>query len=115
MTGDWRKTELRPSVMRRNSELPKWNGESKRRAPLPLCFLQEYDSMGVRGWGCAKNMILKGIAASREWRSALQALIFDAAAQRKADLFPTGSEPSVRKGRNLSDTAGTFGRSLRWG
>ena len=24
----------------------------------PPCFLQEYDSMGVKVWGCAKNMIL---------------------------------------------------------
>jgi hypothetical protein len=29
-------------------------------------FLQEYDSMGVRGWGCAKNVILKGIGVKAE-------------------------------------------------
>lgn len=29
--------------------------------PSP-CFLQEYDSMGVRWWGCAKDTILKRIA-----------------------------------------------------
>jgi hypothetical protein len=34
--------------------------------PLP-CFSQEYDSMGVRWWGCAKDMILKGIVACGEW------------------------------------------------
>jgi hypothetical protein len=33
--------------------------------PLP-CFLQEYDSMGIRWRGCAKNLILKGIEASSE-------------------------------------------------
>jgi hypothetical protein len=33
--------------------------------PLP-CFLQEYDSMRVSGWGCAKNVILKGILAGNE-------------------------------------------------
>ena len=35
--------------------------------PLP-CFLQEYDSMGVRWWGCAKDVILKGIMAIDERR-----------------------------------------------
>src|SRR5580698_5095560 len=35
--------------------------------PSP-CFLQECDSMGVKGWGCAKNLILKGIVVSGEWR-----------------------------------------------
>jgi hypothetical protein len=28
------------------------------RGTPPPCFLQEYDSMGVKGWGCAKNVIL---------------------------------------------------------
>jgi hypothetical protein len=32
----------------------------------PPCFLEEYDSMGVRGWGCAKNVILKGIGVKAE-------------------------------------------------
>jgi hypothetical protein len=35
--------------------------------PLP-CFLQEYDSMGVRWWESAKDVILKGIVACGEWR-----------------------------------------------
>jgi hypothetical protein len=40
--------------------------------PLP-CFLQEFDSMGVRWWRCAKDVILKGIAGSShgnagQWR-----------------------------------------------
>ena len=33
-------------------------------APPPPLFLQECDSMGVRWWGCAKDVILKGIVAS---------------------------------------------------
>jgi hypothetical protein len=36
--------------------------------PLP-CFLQEYDSMGVRWWGYAKDVILKGIVACSEWHA----------------------------------------------
>ena len=34
--------------------------------PLP-CFLQRLDSMRVRWWGPAKDVILKGIAADVEW------------------------------------------------
>jgi hypothetical protein len=32
--------------------------------PTPLCFLQRCDSMEVSGWGCAKDVILKGIVSS---------------------------------------------------
>ena|SRR5271155_78063 len=41
--------------------------EALDTTPLP-CFLQEYDSMGVRWWGCAKDVILKGIMAIDERR-----------------------------------------------
>ena len=34
-------------------------------APLPL-FLEEYDSTGVKWWGCAKNIIRWGLAGSVE-------------------------------------------------
>jgi len=40
---------------------------SEKAAPLPL-FWEEYDSVGVRWWGCAKNVIrweLEGRAESR--------------------------------------------------
>jgi hypothetical protein len=40
----------------------KERGKKAEGDPHPPCFLQEYDSMGVRGWGCAKNVILKGIS-----------------------------------------------------
>jgi hypothetical protein len=30
----------------------------------PPCFLQEYDSIGVNAWWCAKDVILKGIVAT---------------------------------------------------
>ena len=33
------------------------SGPEAEGTPSP-CFLQEYDSIGVKGWGCAKNMIL---------------------------------------------------------
>jgi len=44
------------------------------RHPLP-CFLQEYDSMGIRWWGCAKNVILKGLEAvgHSQWRGRCEA------------------------------------------
>jgi hypothetical protein len=35
--------------------------------PTPPCFLQECDSMGVRWWGSAKDVILKGIARGTEF------------------------------------------------
>src|SRR5271155_2545411 len=35
------------------------------RPPLPL-FLEEYDSTGVRWWGCAKNIIRWGLAGNAE-------------------------------------------------
>ncbi|MGH9742204.1 MAG: hypothetical protein ACRD51_07600 [Candidatus Acidiferrum sp.] len=36
-----------------------------RSTPSP-CFLQEYDSIGFKLWGSAKNVILKGIAEAEE-------------------------------------------------
>jgi len=38
---------------------------SEETAPLPL-FLEEYDSMGVRCLGCAKNIILWGLEGRAE-------------------------------------------------
>jgi hypothetical protein len=34
--------------------------EKRLGAPSP-CFLQEYDSIGVKGWGYAKDVILWGL------------------------------------------------------
>jgi hypothetical protein len=31
----------------------------------PPCFLQEYDSIGVIGWGCAKDVILWELGEKR--------------------------------------------------
>ena len=38
-------------------------GLGVKGTPTP-CFLQECDSMGVKGWGYAKDVILKGIVVS---------------------------------------------------
>ena len=40
------------------------NSRSGVDTPSP-CFSQEYDSMGVRGWGSAKNIILKELKGER--------------------------------------------------
>ena len=37
---------------------PEMGRQVEAQNPLPLCFLQEYDLIGVKEWGYAKNMIL---------------------------------------------------------
>jgi hypothetical protein len=41
-------------------------GNGKTGGVAPLCFSQEYDSMGVRGWGSAKNIIRKELVSLRD-------------------------------------------------
>ena len=42
----------------RKEEVIGWVGGGKSGVTPPPCFLQEYDSMGVNRWGCAKDVIL---------------------------------------------------------
>ena len=63
----------------------------------PRCFLQEYDSIEVKGWGCAKNMILweLGERGKQLTTDSLQSTAGKGRSESVLMVDPSGTSPTV--------------------